>query len=98
MSSAEISSQQTSDGCRSDEDASQDQTQQGNGPMKASRQSNLQRIRQIKQNELSAPYNKKLLKLANYSKCQVSLRYYFLLLQSLRWLTFILEYNLSRLK
>lgn len=39
----------------------------------ASRQTNLQRIQLKKQAVLAFPYNKKLLKLAIYSKCQVLL-------------------------
>ncbi|KAK5647049.1 hypothetical protein RI129_005513 [Pyrocoelia pectoralis] len=41
-----------------------------NKPEQASRQTNLQRIQQRKQTVLSFPYNRKLLKLAIYSKCQ----------------------------
>lgn len=41
-------------------------------PEQASRQTNLQRIQQRKQAVLSFPYTRKLLKLAIYSKCQVT--------------------------
>lgn len=40
-------------------------------PEQASRHTNLQRIQQRKQAVLGFPYNRKLLKLAIYSKCQV---------------------------
>lgn len=48
-------------------------TATSNRPPHASKQMNLQRIQQLKQNELSLPYTKKLLKLGLYSKCQVNL-------------------------
>lgn len=48
------------------------QSQPNVKPEQASRQTNLQRIQQRKQTVLSFPYNRKLLKLAIYSKCQVT--------------------------
>lgn len=40
-------------------------------PAHVSKQTNLQRIQQLKEKELSLPFPKKLLRLANFSKCQV---------------------------
>jgi hypothetical protein len=50
----------------------QGQTAGVNKAPQASRQTNLQRIQQKKQAVLAFPYNKKILKLAIYSKCQVN--------------------------
>lgn len=57
--------------------STQNQTQisEQKRPERASRQTNLERIRQVKQAQISQPIQKKLLKLSNYSKCQVSLLY-----------------------
>ncbi|RZB39129.1 histone acetyltransferase KAT2A [Asbolus verrucosus] len=59
------------DASAKNQNANQAQNSGSNKPTQpASRQINLQRIQQKKQTVLAFPYNKKLLKLAIYSKCQ----------------------------
>lgn len=55
------------------------------GEGQASRQSNLQRIQQRKQQVYNWPHNKKLLKLAIYSACQVSINRYLLASTYVNW-------------
>lgn len=61
---------ETEDAMSSTNESTQMQLNANKPPEQASRQTNLQRIQQRKQTVLSFPYNRKLLKLAIYSKCQ----------------------------
>lgn len=69
-----------------DDASSRIATTPGGSEVQASRQSNLQRIQQRKKQVFNWPHNKKLLKLAIYSACQVCIYSKFHYIHSLFWI------------